>query len=580
MLRSLAKRALFALRRFYLRLVRGPVNLDPRSLLPIIVFQPGKVGSSSVHASLLRKHAELGVSVPIYHAHVLENIDKRIEYITRYRKAPAASLRKLEESRRLVERIRLDPSQGWNVINLVRDPVALKVSALFQVLHEYLPDWESRWQKGELSLDELDEILFHRQELGTGGLESWYDGQIKSLWGIDVFAETFSREQGFQIYHRGNINLMIIRLEDLNRVAASAFNEFLGLPGFQIVNANVGEDKPYAQLYEKYKQRPLPAEFVDAVYATRFARHFYSAEELQGFARKWTGQKKAADPALVNGLLTAPVVVFQSGKVGSMSVLASLRLRYKNMGLSTPVYHSHRLEKIDEQIEFVRTARNAPDNTIRKLIESKQIRGEIDSDPQRPWNVLTLVRDPVAQRVSALFQLIHEYIPDWRNKLETGTLALSDLQAMLLEKEEFEVQRLDLWFDEQMKPVWGVDLYDLPFDCRQGYQVYRPSLRLNLMIVRLEDLDRVAARAFQEFLGLRNFSVTHTNTSEEKPYHELYERFKSLPMPVELVDGAYATRYARHFYTQDELDRFRRRWISGAPAQSDGPPINTTRNNA
>jgi hypothetical protein len=547
----------------------GGSDLDERALLPIIIFQPGKVGSSSVQASLQKKYGELGISVPVYHAHVLENIDKRIEYITKNRKAPQNSIKKLWESKELREQIKNHPEQVWNVINLVREPVALKVSAMFQVLNEYIPDWEKRLKRGKLSMEELEDILYNKQELGTGGLESWYDRQIRSLWGIDVFKDPFSREAGYQIYKRENVNLIIFRLEDLNRVAGKAFDEFLGIKNFEIISVNVGEEKAYADLYQKFKQRPLPASYVDAVYKTRFAQQFYSDLELKQFRQKWTKSAQAQESATISdgkrsieSRLRMPIVIFQPGKVGSMSVMASLKNRFKKLGISTEVHHTHRLEKIDEQIEFVKAARNAPSNTIAKLIESKELRRKIDSHPEQAWNVLTLVRDPVAQRVSALFQLIHEYIPDWQERLKQGQLTLLDLENMLFERDEFEIQRLDNWFDEQMKPVWGVDVYQLPFDCDLGYHIYRPNPKVNLMIIRLEDLDKVAKQAFSEFIGIQNFSVVHTNTSEEKPYRELYHQFKSLPLPPQYVEAAYETRYAQHFYSSKELQTFRNKWTS------------------
>lgn len=542
--------------------------MDERALLPIIIFQPGKVGSSSVHASLQNKYAELGISVPVYHAHVLENIDKRIEYITQNRKAPENTVKKLLESRELREHIKENPEQVWNVINLVREPVAMKVSALFQVLHEYIPDWERRLKMGELSMEDLDNILYNKQELGTRGLEAWYDNQIKALWGIDVFKDPFPQENGYQVYRGESINLIIFRLEDLNRVAGKAFEEFLGFKDFKIISVNVGEEKAYADLYQKFKQRPLPASYVDEVYNSRFARHFYSKEEIKQFRQRWTKTAEAEENLHIlkegtgtDPRLLIPVVIFQPGKVGSMSVMASLKKRFKTLGLSTEVYHTHRLEKIDEQIEFVKKARNAPANTINKLLESKELRHKIESNPEQPWNVLTLVRDPVAQRVSALFQLIHEYIPDWQGKLKKGQLTLLELQNMLFEKEEFEIQKLGDWFDEQMKPVWGVDVYQLPFDCNRGYTIYKPNPKLNLMIIRLEDLDNIANQAFSEFMGIRKFSIVHTNTSEEKPYRELYNQFKALPLPSEFVHTAYETRYARHFYSAKELEAFRKKWL-------------------
>jgi hypothetical protein len=259
--------------------------------------------------------------------------------------------------------------------------------------------------------------------------------------------------------------------------------------------------------------------------------------------------------------MDAPIIVFQSGKVGSMSVLASLEKKYKELGISTPIYHAHILENIDQRIEFITQSRVNPANTIKKLLESKELRNQMNTHPEKDWNIINLVRDPVALKVSALFQLIDEYFPDWQKQFETGALSLVDMQKTLLEKEEFQVSHLDEWFDNQLKPVCKVDIFGVPFSKGDGYQIYRSNLRVNLMIVRLEDLDRVAEKSFQEFIGVEDFSIISTNVGEEKPYHKLYERFKKMPIPSAYLDDAYESRYARYFYTEKEIESFRRHWM-------------------
>ena len=52
----------------------------------------------------------------------------------------------------------------------------------------------------------------------------------------------------------------------------------------------------------------------------------------------------------------------------------------------------------------------------------------------------------------------------------------------------------------------------------------------------------------------------HTNVGEEKPYRKLYELFKKLPLPASYLDKEYSSRYARYFYTEDEIAAFRKHW--------------------
>jgi hypothetical protein len=271
--------------------------------------------------------------------------------------------------------------------------------------------------------------------------------------------------------------------------------------------------------------------------------------------------EKQAQLSKTDPRMSAPIVIFQSGKVGSMSVFASLEKKYKELGISTPIYHAHILENIDQRIEFVTRVRANPTSTINKLLESKELRNQIDNDPEKPWNIITLVRDPVALKVSALFQLIDEYFPDWQQQFESGKLALSDMQKILLEKEEFQVSRLDEWFDKQLMPVWKVDVFSVPFAKEDGYQIYKPNARVNLIIIRLEDLNRVAGKSFHEFIGVDEFTIVNANVGGEKPYHKLYEQFKKMPIPEEYLEKAYNTRYARYFYTEKEIETFREGWL-------------------
>jgi hypothetical protein len=64
--------------------------------------------------------------------------------------------------------------------------------------------------------------------------------------------------------------------------------EFLRLEDFVLVNSNTAADKPYAALYMAFKQMPLPKAYVEAMYNTKFARHFYTEQEIQGFVRRWS----------------------------------------------------------------------------------------------------------------------------------------------------------------------------------------------------------------------------------------------------------------------------------------------------
>jgi hypothetical protein len=264
-------------------LIREQVSTDP-----VIIFQPGKVGSTSVHTSLEAHYKNMQFPVAVHHAHILENTGVQIEFVKQVRKQPEHTIKKLEESARLREEIRNHPEKQWNVISLTRDPVAQKISALFQLIDEYIPDWQSRQTSASSLLEEMQRILLEETEFNPERLDRWFDQQLKAIWGFDVFATTFPREQGFQIYTHGNLRLLLIRLEDLNRVAEHAFGGFLDLRNFKLVNTNVGSEKKYFSLYEQFKKMPIPSSYLDKAYATQYARQFYADAEITSFRARWS----------------------------------------------------------------------------------------------------------------------------------------------------------------------------------------------------------------------------------------------------------------------------------------------------
>ncbi len=260
--------------------------------------------------------------------------------------------------------------------------------------------------------------------------------------------------------------------------------------------------------------------------------------------------------------LQIPNIVYQPGKVGSITVQKSLESAFQKINLATPIYHAHNLDRIDAIEEYVKKHRTAPENTLKKLGESRALRQKIEADPTQKWNIITLVRDPVALRVSTMFQLLDEYIPNWAALTQENKLSIEDLQQILLTKEELDPTFLAGWFNNQVKGLFQLDIFSLPFDTQHGYKIYRPAeSRFSFMIIRLEDLNRVAPRAFYEFTRLKNFEVLHYNIGENKAYSQLYKQFKSTPLPASYLERAYNTQYAQHFYSAKERETFQQRWL-------------------
>src|SRR5205823_119506 len=115
--------------------------------------------------------------------------------------------------------------------------------------------------------------------------------------------------------------------------------------------------------------------------------------------------------------ISAPIIVYQMGKVGSMSVYESL----KKLDLDVPVYHCHVLNHLEQVERRVKDTLANPVGTLAVVEQGKQIRELMLADPGRKWNLVSLVREPVARNVSHFFQAITERIPDFYQRLENKT---------------------------------------------------------------------------------------------------------------------------------------------------------------
>jgi lipopolysaccharide biosynthesis protein len=538
---------------------------------PILVYQMGRVGSKTMVDSLASWSQVTGSGLEIHHVHVLANLDEMAESIKRERISPRDTLAQIKKDKALKEKIEANRDRRWNIISLVRDPVARNISTFFFNLPELLPEWQNRLKTGKLSPQQLWELFSETESIHRAPI-AWFDSQLKSVTGIDIFARSFPREKGYEIYTRDSrFNVLVIRLEDLDRCAENALRDFLGIEGFKLKNTNRGSEMGYSDLYKEFVNQKIPSLYLDRMYASQYARHFYSEEEIREFKRKWSGSKDKSGFELraptkssngnENRMGTDPIIVFQMGKVGSRSMVISLRNSLKHSSLDVNVYHIHMLEGIDEYERQVVPQRKVPAPLIEHLDNCRKLKAKIDADKFSRWNIISLVREPVSRNISTFFQVLPEEFPDWRTRYETGNLTIQMLQDMFLSRTGIH-QGAENWFEGQLRPLTQVNVFDLDFSKEKGYQIYENGSRFRVLLLRMEDLDKVAKTAVKQFIGLDHFQLIRENESSNKDYFEIYEAFKRFPFPADYIDRAYSSKYVRHFYTAEEIERFRRKWTA------------------
>ncbi len=295
-LRRSGKRALMGVlgeENFYKARMVTRIYGEQRGKEMLFIHQMGKVGSTTIAASL--RAAGVRRQMAVYQTHFLseEGIAFRRElalagYGSWENMTPKGKKGHMR-GQMLHDKLRRMRERGdrCRVITLVRDPVATNVSGYFHK-NEWWPD-DVRDAVKSGRADMLDALKADFSAAYPHHVPlTWFDMEVKAMFGIDVFAEPFPREKGYHIYRGDFADLLLIKLEKLNGVAETAFGEFLDLPEFKLVKTNVAEDKWYAHAYDAFKKwLELPDAYLDEQYDSAYSRHFYTLEEIAGFRRKW-----------------------------------------------------------------------------------------------------------------------------------------------------------------------------------------------------------------------------------------------------------------------------------------------------
>lgn len=268
--------------------------------VPVVIYQMGKVGSSSIRDSLLQAYPG-----PVFHLHWFlpwrkqdpaqfagsphaAEIAREIDHLRRAhaRRGVPGRLRSMAYERLYNELVyrRVTAGRGpVRVITLVREPVSANLSMFFQRFEQYAG---RRYDPQAFTVDQIIEI-FQSRYIFSWPL-TWFDKELKARLGIDVFEAPFPHEAGYARFRRGDVDLLVLRTESPDALKERAVGELTGLPGLRLTNTNVSANKAYAEHYRSFTRRVrLPAAVLDELLDSRYARHFYTPEERAAFRLRW-----------------------------------------------------------------------------------------------------------------------------------------------------------------------------------------------------------------------------------------------------------------------------------------------------
>ena len=264
-------------------------------------------------------------------------------------------------------------------------------------------------------------------------------------------------------------------------------------------------------------------------------------------ARRWARRRARRGVDAATRLLGRdPVIVFTLPKTGSSAVATSLR----HLRVARPVQQVHLLS--DEGLARAHRSHAAGGRIgLPKLAQMEAARQAIDAPGRRPA-VITMARHPLTRAVSWFFQSWHQDFP-WAAGGRWEPSQVDDLVARFHERLPVALEAGDRWFDDELAPVVGHDVFAEAFPRTEGWEV-RALERCDLAIVRTEDLDRTFGPVTHALLGT-TVPLRRVNVAEDKVYARLHAELVSrLRLSSAEREAVVGTRHAAHFYTPDEVE--------------------------
>jgi hypothetical protein len=255
----------------------------------ILVHQMGRAASMTLTNTI--RSMDLGQ--PVFHTHWLNvnSVKERVDRINGWKNSGLGPLN-VRVSEILAPEIdkRLEARQ-WQLVSVIREPVARNVSAFFLDIDRFFNDFSTQYKRGNISLDQMQEVFLdefpHEMPL------DWFEREVEEPFGINIFKTRYDESKGYSMAKKKNISLLVIKLDKLNDCYKSALHEFFGKKPKELVNTHVTNTSSLATIYKEFiANAHFPESYLDRMYDCKYARHFYSETEINNFREKWSRKSR------------------------------------------------------------------------------------------------------------------------------------------------------------------------------------------------------------------------------------------------------------------------------------------------
>lgn len=243
----------------------------------ILVYQPGKVGSSSIYNSLINTKYKQNT----FQTHKISNFN----YLNKDKSKCNTFFEHLEDGEKLY-RLLKEFNGPIKVISGIRDPLSQYISRIFENLERdsniYLNEDNS------IKFQEIkNSVLNHIQNYGWPMV--WFDNNFKKILNIDINSLQFNKNQKFFYIKKENIEVVLYKLEYLNSNYNKIFNTLFPKDHIELILSNEAKNKYYYKDYKKViSEFKFSEDMLENYYYNIYKmNNFYTDDELKSFIEKW-----------------------------------------------------------------------------------------------------------------------------------------------------------------------------------------------------------------------------------------------------------------------------------------------------
>lgn len=250
----------------------------------VLIHQMGKVGSTSVTKSLKRDGFS-PIHIHSFFSPLSSDMYKKYESI-RYYRSPLYNKKYFLRNQFILKLLK--NRKKLKIISLVREPISRNVSMYFQAFHVPLMDINSSTDnrvEANTNTEAFRKDFFTKfnHEYGV----KWFDEEFKRAWKINVYDYPFNQEEGYTIIKKGNLEILLLKMEKLNELE-EVIGNFVEKDSFALKSENMGGKKWYHSFYKEFKNNmTFSREYIYKLYNTKFMKHFYSEQERAEFRNKF-----------------------------------------------------------------------------------------------------------------------------------------------------------------------------------------------------------------------------------------------------------------------------------------------------